>query len=566
MNVKRYYRLYNDLIKKHERLSYQIVLKAFKVIYSKASEQYLAKLDTPIELLVNEADTLNILVEIYDSIGIAAARLVQGSLAKQKHSSLQIQTKAGGKPKQYKPTPDDSSSIHENYWKQEFLRFTQSADCAKKVRGVTETTRNQIRTVIANGVRDQYSHKQIAALILQHADEITTRKRALLIARTENAVGSNKGAIMGAKASGLVLYKIWIARSGDQKTRHSHANMIGKDPIPIDDLFEVNGFKMMQPGDSSHGAKSSEICNCRCTCGFVPASELVQTGLNPKLSKKPKVVTPKPDKLPDLFPDAIEIKPTNQYIPLNTVEEAQQWAIDNQMAKHVDYSWCKDPKVANEMNRVLFNLKSRFNFNTLDQIGGKPTGKQALMSANYRGLNIKHSYWKSENIITKNYIKDNDADFIERQLANAAACRRNYEFSKQYKWLQQETFYQNQAKFGRWTVRYGSDKYLESTIHHEFGHVLHDQFLGGINGIRKLSEQRLRKEGYTRLAETLDHEFYLLYGRAKGNGDIYKISAYGSSNHKEYFAETFVMYMAKDPDLPAYMLEFFDRMFTLTKL
>ena len=566
MNVKRYYRAYNELIKKHERLSYQIALKGLKGIFKAASEQYISKPDTPIELLVSEADTLDILVKIYDSIGIAAARLVQNSLPKQKHSSLKLQTKAGKPRKQYQETPDDSSATHTNYWKQEFLRFTQSADCAAKVKGITETTRSQIRTVITNGVKDQYSHKQIAALLLQHADEITTKKRALLIARTENAVGSNLGAMYGARSSGLVLYKIWIARSGDQRTRDSHAHMIGKDPIPIDDLFEVNGFKMMQPGDSSHGAKSSEICNCRCTCGFLPASELVQTGLNPKPARKPRVSKPKPDKLPDLFTEVIENKPVNRYIPVNTVEEAQQWAVNNGMAKHVDYSWTKDLKVANEINRVLFNLKDRFNFNTLDQIGGKPTGKQALMSANYRGLNIKHSYWKSENIIAKNYAKDPDAGFVERALSNAAACRRNYEFSKHYKWLQQETFYQNQARFGRWTVRYGSDKYLESTIHHEFGHVLHDQLLGGINGVRKLSEQRLRKQGYTHLAETLDHEFYLLYGRAKGNGDIYKISAYGSSNHKEYFAETFVMYMAKDPDLPAYMVEFFDRMFTLTKI
>jgi hypothetical protein len=566
MNVKRYYRAYTDLIKKHERFSYQIVLKAFKGICSKASEQYLAKPDMPIELMVDEADTLEILVRIYDSIGIASARLVQGSLPKQKHSSLQIQTKAGKKPvKQYRETPDDSSSTHENYWKQEFLRFTQSSDCAKKAKNITETTRSQIRTVITNGVKDQYSHKQIAALLLQHADEITTKKRALLIARTENCIGSNLGAMAGARASGLVLYKQWIARSGDNRTRDAHAGMVDSAPIPMDSLFDVGGEKMSQPGDSSHGAKAHNICNCRCTVAFIPASEVIQTGLN-KPARNSRVVKPKPDKLPDLFTEVIVNKPVDQYIPVNTVEEAQQWAISNGMAKHVDFSWTKDLKVANEINRVLFNLKDRFQFNTLDQIGGKPTGKQALMSANYRGLNIKHSYWKSENIIAKNYAKDQDSGFVERALSNAAACRRNYEFSKQYKWLQQETFYQNQAKFGRWTVRYGSDKYLESTIHHEFGHVLHDQLLGGINGIRKLSEQRLKKEGYTHLAETLDHEFYLLYGRAKGNGDIYKISAYGASNHKEYFAETFVMYMQKDPDLPAYMYEFFDRMFTLTKL
>jgi hypothetical protein len=304
MNVKRYYRLYNELIKKHERLSYQIVLKAFKGIYTRASEQYLAKPDKPIELMVDEADTLEILVKIYDSIGIAAARLVHNSLPKQKHSSLQIQTKAGKKPvKQYQETPDDSSNTHENFWKQEFLRFTQSADCAKKVRGVTETTRNQIRKVIETGVREQYSHKQIAKLLLEQADEITTKNRALMIARTENCVGSNMGAMASAKSSGLVLYKQWIARSGDNRTRDAHAGMVDSAPIPMNDLFLVGGEKMSQPGDSSNGAKAHNIVNCRCTVAFIPASEVIPVGLNSKPAKKPKVVKPKLGGLLELFDD-----------------------------------------------------------------------------------------------------------------------------------------------------------------------------------------------------------------------------------------------------------------------
>jgi len=568
MNVKRYYRAYEQLIKKHERLSYQIVLKAFKGIYTRASDQYLAKPDMPIELMVNEADTLNILVKIYDSIGIAAAKLVQSSLPKQKHSSLNLITKAGKKPpvKQYQETPDDSSGTHENYWKQEFLRFTQSPDCTKKVKGITETTRSQIRTVITNGVKDQYSHKQIAALLLQHADEITTKKRALLIARTENAVGSNLGAMAGARASGLVLYKLWIARSGDSRTRDAHAGMIDKAPIPIDDLFLVGNEKMLMPGDSSNGATAKNICNCRCTVAFIPASEVIPSGLNPKPAKKPRVVKPKPDKLPDLFTEIVVDKPTNQYIPLNTVEDCQKWAIDNGMAKHVDYSWCKDVKVANEMNRVLFDLKDRFSFDTLNQIGGKPKRTTALMSANFQTLNIQHSYWKSSKIISNNFKKYNTGDFVAKSLENARICKINYEKSGRYSWLKQAKTFEDQAKYKRWTVEYGEAQYLQNTIHHEFGHILHDQLIGGCGGFRVVSEARQMTVGYRHLAQELNDELYLLYGRAKQTGDIYKISAYSNTNEKEFFAEAFTMHLAKDPELPIYMTEYFDKLFRVTKL
>ncbi|MEJ5962805.1 phage minor head protein [Pedobacter immunditicola] len=568
MNVKRYYRAYNNLIKKYERLSYQVVLKGFKSIYSKASEQYLNKPDTPIELLVSEQDTLDILVKIYDGIGISMGLLVTNSLPKQKGKSLNIQTKADKKPKkQYIPTPDDHPD-HTNFWKQEFIRFTQSTDCATKVKGITDTTRNQIRQVMNDAVKDQLSHKQIAKLLLDEADGITTKKRALLIARTENCVGSNLGAIYSAKSSGLVLYKQWIARSGDSRTRDSHAGMVDSAPIPIDDLFDVGDDKMSQPGDSSNGAKAKNICNCRCTVAFIPASEVIPVGLNPtpvKPARKPRTPKPKPTVQPELFDNIIQPVKTG-FQPAKTIEEASQWAINNNMAKHVDYTWIKDVKVANDINRVLYNLKDRFNFDTLDQIGGKPKPVSALMSANYRGLNMKHSYWKTDKIIHQNYAKVNENGFRERALANAATCKRNYEISKNSKWLKQAKHYEDEAKFNRWTINYAEDRFLESTIHHEFGHVLHDQLIGGINGLRVINKTRLDINGYRQMATELDSEHYLLYGRAKQNGDIYKISAYGASNNKEFFAETFVMYMAKDPDLPIYIVEYFDKLFRMTKI
>ncbi|SDJ95643.1 Phage Mu protein F like protein [Pedobacter sp. ok626] len=558
MNEKQYYRAYSNLIKRHERLSYQIVLKGFKQIYTKAAKEYLNNPSIPIDLLVSESDTLDILVNIYNSVGMATASMVFQSLPKQKASNLILQTKAK-KPTQYKPTPEPPID-HINYWKTEFLRFTQSKDCAKKVSGITKTTKEQIRQVMQQAVEEQLSHKQTAKLILEKADAIDTKKRALLIARTENAVGSNKGAMYAAKSSGLVLYKKWIARSGDSRTRDAHAGMVDSTPIPIDQAFEVGGEKMMQPGDSSLGAKAHNICNCRCTVAFIPASEVIQQGVNNPVPVK------KPVKQPDLFDKPILIQDLNRFKPASTVKEAQQWIVNNQIAKEANIDWIKDVDVANEVNGVLFELKNRFGFDSLVQIGNNPKQNSALMSANYKTLNIRNSYWKTNDIIKKNYQSNTSEGYQVRMTKNLEIARHNYESTKNYRWLKIVKEYEEHIKFKRWTVEYGADKYLETTIHHEFGHILHDQLAGGINGARVLSEARKAKQGYIQMAEQLNNEQIEIYRLAKKNGDIYKVSAYGSSDHREFFSETFVMYMAKDPELPVYISSFFDKFFTLSKM
>jgi|GEM_PF-1009166 len=571
MNVKRYYRAYNDLIKKYERLSYQVVLKGFKGIYKRASEQYLSKPDTPIELLVSEQDTLDILVKIYDGIGISMGLLVTNSLPKQKGKSLNIQTKADKKPKkQYIPTPDDHPD-HTNYWKQEFIRFTQSTDCAAKVKGITDTTRNQIRQVMNDAVKDQLSHKQIAKLLLDEADGITTKKRALLIARTENAVGSNLGAMYAARSSGLVLYKQWIARSGDSRTRDSHAGMVDSAPIPIDDLFSVGGEKMSQPGDSSNGAKAHNICNCRCTVAFIPASEVIPVGLNPsptKKPRKPRTPKPKPTVQPELFDNIIQPAKSG-FTPAKNLLEAENFILDNKISKNVDYSFIKDVKVVNEINEAIFNLKQRFPFNTLENVGKNTANKNAMMSANYNTLNINHSKFtkleKSKEIHRKavdDYLTNVDLNIakVTQWMSETTDPR----FIKTYR--KQLADLENRKKFKRFTVSYTEESIIKDSVYHEFGHVLHDQRTGLINSIRSINKQMLTPDGKINdMAIALNSEMNQLYYTAINNGDIHKISYYASTDKAEFFCESFVMFMNKDASLPRYISEFLERYLTLTK-
>ena len=90
--------------------------------------------------------------------------------------------------------------------------------------------------------------------------------RAMNIARTEGTALSNWGMEQSAKATNLILGKEWITRR-DGLVRDAHLFMDNV-RIPQDDVFNVQGYAMKRPGDSSGGAPAGLICNCRCTLVF----------------------------------------------------------------------------------------------------------------------------------------------------------------------------------------------------------------------------------------------------------------------------------------------------------
>ena len=53
----------------------------------------------------------------------------------------------------------------------------------------------------------------------------------------------------------------------DKKERETHLQ-VGRTIKPIDQPFVVGGFLMQHPKDTSLGANSSQIVNCRCTIKY----------------------------------------------------------------------------------------------------------------------------------------------------------------------------------------------------------------------------------------------------------------------------------------------------------
>jgi hypothetical protein len=91
-------------------------------------------------------------------------------------------------------------------------------------------------------------------------------KRAKKIARTEVCNVSNYGSLAGAKQTGLILNKIWIPTTSDNKTRPTHKKARFHPPISLNAYFKIGRANLQHPGDPD--GPSEEIINCRCAIGY----------------------------------------------------------------------------------------------------------------------------------------------------------------------------------------------------------------------------------------------------------------------------------------------------------
>ena len=132
--------------------------------------------------------------------------------------------------------------------------------CGLKIKGINTTTRDALRTSLAEGVR---AGESIPALAKRVSEVFSQAKgwRATTIARTEVVGGSNFANWEAMRQSGVIEEKEWIA-TRDDRVRDEHLEMDGQIQ-PINEPFEAPGGETaMYPGD--FGLPELDI-NCRCT-------------------------------------------------------------------------------------------------------------------------------------------------------------------------------------------------------------------------------------------------------------------------------------------------------------
>ena len=128
---------------------------------------------------------------------------------------------------------------------------------AKKVTYVTETTKNQIASLIDNN--KGLNTNDLAKLINEKFVEIS-KGRARTISRTESANLFNNANLNTAKEVGMK-YKTWIHGVNSPNERPHHKALSGT-KLKFDEKFVLNGIECDTPHDNSLPAR--EVCNCSC--------------------------------------------------------------------------------------------------------------------------------------------------------------------------------------------------------------------------------------------------------------------------------------------------------------
>lgn len=119
-----------------------------------------------------------------------------------------------------------------------------------------------------------------------------------------------------------------------------------------------------------------------------------------------------------------------------------------------------------------------------------------------------------------------------------------------------KTTWDETRQYSCFTTGRSAETYLEDSVIHEYGHVIHDQLLGGINA-------SLRNSGaFITAAEanSMNQDAQLLYGKyklSKNPADRLWLSKYGFSDWQEFIAEAHVLYITGDPRLPADVKQWF---------
>lgn len=289
---------------------------------------------------------------------------------------------------------------------------------------------------------------------------------------------------------------------------------------------------------------------------YIGTSGKQPTGLKPLA--KPPAETPTPSATPATKPTDFKFS----YGNADTVEKAKQ-----ELSNFANKPFIpKDTDIAsvNAVTKQFEYLNTKYPVAKLETItfSGRLSNRTGA-SANYCTLTINKnikafgqsvlqpSEWKERMTKTIDELGKRKTQ-IEALINNSTEQREKAFYKARLretdKQLKQFTDY---AKYTRGNVCY-KGREIESTVAHEFGHIIADQRTGQINGHWANSAfERIDGNALYEKIKMIDN----VYRQAKANGDIYKISKYAASNSHEFFAETFAIYAMQEETLPKYIAD-----------
>lgn len=133
----------------------------------------------------------------------------------------------------------------------------------EKITQITATTMADINSIVASGIEEGLSEREIGRAISLIAPS-KSASRSQTIARTEAHASSQGISLSVAGASEIPMVKVWLA-SGGERTREDHADANGQ-MVSLNSPFNVGGESLEYPGDPNGSAENT--INCRCAVGY----------------------------------------------------------------------------------------------------------------------------------------------------------------------------------------------------------------------------------------------------------------------------------------------------------
>ena len=176
--------------------------------------------------------------------------------------------------------------------KQDFEQIVRSylqANAGDRIRGISNTTRNQIRKALIDASAEGLGQVAAAKVIEERVGGAVGRRRANLIARTETHAAASFANHETAKSFGVPMRKQWVA-TNDGRTRSWHSNVNGQ-TVDMDEDFIVPykgvEYRMKHTGDPNGGPHNN--INCRCVTIYLEPEDVVTDDL-PKKPPPPKPI------------------------------------------------------------------------------------------------------------------------------------------------------------------------------------------------------------------------------------------------------------------------------------
>lgn len=252
INRDNWQRDFENELDKAERRQLSKVKRYYKTEYKKGVESFVSEGQTNFQLLFSESDLSKTYRDLYTDIGLQFAKWYAKNFDKYITKGVE-------------------AGQFVDQWINSFSSFG-SAVAAQRVTLVSGTAKETLIRITQRLMSDPefmtLGNTEKARILNNQFDNYSRYQSARLV-RTEATAAANFATMQSAKTifPGAQMMKEWIA-SFDDRTRDTHAEAGGSDPIPYDDAFMVGGSFLMYPGDNSGPA--AEVINCRCSVAPFP--------------------------------------------------------------------------------------------------------------------------------------------------------------------------------------------------------------------------------------------------------------------------------------------------------